>query len=156
MKYGDATKRVSTVSVSATNQFIASDHIQSANIGWMNDNFEHLFLNKVEENVPAAELKISRLIKASPDALVMTELGEKKKIALAHFFQLLEKQANGQSGPLLINGYANIAYVPDEEGNFWAVSAYWFSYYRYWNVHANSVDCPDEWDEGSQVLSQVS
>lgn len=118
IKVSDLLKRVSTVSVRATNRFVASDHIQSANIGYMSDNFKRLFLNKVEENILDAELVVSELKKASLDAPIMTELGERKKIALAHFFELLEKQSKGQAGLLLTNGYAIIGYVQDDEGNF--------------------------------------
>lgn len=145
--------RVAEVAVSATNRFVASDHIKAANVGWMSDNFKRLFLNKVEENIPDAELVVSELKKASLDAPIMTELGERKKIALAHFFELLEKQSKGQAGLLLTNGYAIIGYIQDEEENFWAVNAHWRSDYRYWDVYAISVGCLDEWNAGRQVLS---
>ncbi len=149
-------REISRVSVRATKRFVASDHIQSANIGFMNEEFKYLFLNKVEKDVPAAELAISKLTKASIDTPLMAELGEKKRLSLAHFFQLLEKQAKGQSGALLTNGYSNIVYIQDEEGNFWAVVAGWNSIYCYWDVSANSVEFPVDWNAGNQVFSQVS
>jgi hypothetical protein len=36
----------------------------------------------------------------------------------------------------------------------WAVNANWNSDNRYWNVEANSVENPNEWNQGNQVLSR--
>jgi len=36
---------------------------------------------------------------------------------------------------------------------FWAVNANWNEYYRYWDVYANSVDNPNPWNAGNQILS---
>lgn len=152
LRKDDLLRRITEVAVSATKKFIAKDHIKSVNVGYMNDNFK-LFLNKIEEDVPNAELVISELKKASLDAPIMTELGSKKRIFLAHFFELLEHQSKGQAGPLLTNGYAIVGYVQDDEGNFWAVDARWDSIYRCWCVYAYSVDSPAEWRAGYRVLS---
>lgn len=152
----DILEYVATVKVSATNRFVASEHIQAANIGYVGDNFKRLFLNKIEEDVPAAELVISKLKKTSLNDPIMTELGEKKKVFLAHFIELLEKQSKGQSDPLIVNGYANIVYIQDEKGNFWAVGARWHVDCLGWIINASSVATPWGWDAGSQVLSQVS
>ena len=38
----------------------------------------------------------------------------------------------------------------------WAVNANWNSDNRYWNVNANSVENPNEWNAGNQVLSRYS
>jgi len=156
LKASDLLKQVAQVSVSATRKFIASAHIQSANIVWMSENFQRLFLNKkVEEDVPAGKLVVSKLQKASTDASIMAELGAATEIQLAHFFQKLEGQSNGQAGPLLTNGYAIIAYIIGSDENFWAVGAHWYAGRRGWYVCASSVDDQDEWHEGLQILSQV-
>lgn len=36
----------------------------------------------------------------------------------------------------------------------WAVNANWNFDDRYWNVEANSVDNPYDWDAGNQILSR--
>ena len=46
-----------------------------------------------------------------------------------------------------------IFYVNDKDNVLWAVVAYWNSYYVGWSVFANSVENPDEWDAGRQVVS---
>lgn len=124
-------------------------------------NFQNNFLGKIEEDVPAATIAVHRLEKSSRDQGIMAELGidlETKKgvIKLAHFFELIKAQANGQEGQLLVNGYANIAYIEDENGKLWAVSADWGSDGRGWDVYASSVEDPREWRDGGRVLSQVS
>ena len=34
------------------------------------------------------------------------------------------------------------------------MNANWNSYYGYWNVEANSVENPNEWNDGNQILSR--
>lgn len=153
LKIPDLLKRLTEVSVSATEKFVARDHIKSANIGWMGSNFKKLFLDKIEEKVSAGELVISELKKDSLGAPIMSELGDKVETKLFHLIELIERQSNGQKETLLVNGYANVAYIKDDEGIFWAVCASWSDYYRYWDVEAFSVEDPDRWDAGGQVLS---
>lgn len=147
-------KFVSQVSVSATKRFIAKDHLKAANVGWTGDNFKRLFLNKIETNVEGATLAAHILTKSSLDAPILAELGSRAETKLAYLFQLLVMQVNGQSGVLLTNGYANIFYVRDDEGNLWAVDALWRSGCGYWDVEAFSVGLPFRWDAGDQVFSR--
>jgi len=147
-------KRVTTVKVQGSKKFVVKDHINSANIGWMGDNFRKLFLDVVEENVPDASLGVNSLQKGSPDAPILTELGERAMTQIAHFLTLLEKQSQGQKGDLLVNSYVNIAYIIGNDGNVWAVHAYWDPDNGYWGVDARSVGSPDAWNAGRQVLSR--
>jgi hypothetical protein len=96
---------------------------------------------------------VHRLERDSLDAPILTELGSHVETKLAHFFELLKTQSKGESDTLLTNGYANIAYIKGNDGNFWAVRAYWYSGLGYWHVRANSVDYPYRWPAGSLVLS---
>jgi hypothetical protein len=89
------------------------------------------------------------------DAPIMTELREKVESWLAHLHQLIKAQAQGQSGPLLTKGYANVAYIIGDDGNLWAVCALWDSGNRGWHVDATSIENPYEWHVGIRVLSQV-
>lgn len=146
-----------TVSAATVQRFVASERLAAANIGWRGENFNRLFLDKVEENVLAGRIAISSLVRTSLDPEIMVALGRTRRVTrLAHFFQLLEKQAKGQTGPLLTNGMANIAYCVGSDGNVWAVSAHWHSFGHCWYVGAHSVGGPREWIAGLRVLSQVA
>ena len=147
-------RQITTVPVGGVMRFCAKDHLKSANVGWMGDNFKRLFLNKVEENVGDVVLAVHCLERESNNALIQTELGARAEIQLAHSFKLLENQCEH----LLVNGNANanIAYIKGSDGNFWAVSARWLLGDRFWGLHANSVEDPSKWSAGSHVLSRDS
>jgi len=146
---------VTKVSVTGSARFVANKAaLKAANVGWTGSNFDQYFLNHVEENVGDVSLAIHRLEKASLDAPIRKELRpEREEITLTHFFALLREQSKGQAGPLLTNGYANIAYIKGNDGNLWAVLASWNSSYRYWDVLARSVTHPLGWFAGRQVIS---
>src|SRR3989344_7481882 len=139
-----------TIKVSGANRFVADkDSLKEANIGWTSANFDAHFLGKVEENIADDMLAVHRLEKHLLDAPIRKELGqEREEITLTHFFDLLKKQSKGQTGHLLVNGYANIAYICDKDGKLWAVNAYWYSGLRYWRVFAHSVGSPLGWRVG--------
>lgn len=148
--------RVASATVSGAKKFVAKDHLKSANVGWISGNFDKLFLNKVEESVGDANLAVSSLTKDSLDAPILAELGDRAETSLAYLFELISKQSKGEDGVLLTNGYANIAYVRGNDGNLWAVSAYWNSVDGYWSVGAYSVGYPYRWVAGRQFLSRDS
>lgn len=156
IKEPDLLRRITTISVPGTKRFVAKDHLKTANIGWAGDNFNKLFLKKAEENVKDLTIAVDRLEKNSLDASILAELGNRAEINLAHFFWLIEKQSKGENGPLLTNGYANIAYILGIDGNLWAVGVYWYSGRGYWRVGAVSVEDPVGWSTGCQVLSRDS
>ncbi len=152
-------KFVREVAVPGTKKFIAADALGPNNPAgikfYLGNNFKNHFLGKTEENVESTTIAVHQLEKSSRDSNIMAELGpEKRVIKLAHFHSLIQAQATGQEGPLLVNGYANVAYIEDENKNLWAVGAYWCSAYRVWLVLADSVEPPDDWDAGYQVLSR--
>lgn len=144
---------IQTVQVTAVERFVTREHIKEANVGWMGNNFKAHFLDKQEDNVQAGELNVHRLEQASLDPPMMAELGEKATISLAHFFQLLTAQSQGQEGALLTDGSANIAYIRGKDGNVRAVRACWDSVGGYWRVYAVSVENRDGWNAGDRVLS---
>lgn len=152
LKASDLLKQIATAPVGDANKFVAKDHIKAANVVWMSDNFKRLFLGRVEENVEAAILNVYRLEKASLDAPILAELGERARISLTHFFELLEKQSRGEAGPFLTNGYATIAYIIGGDGNIWAVCADWYG--GGWGVGAGSVGRPYGWRDGIRVLAR--
>ncbi len=154
---------MTTVSVAACEKFVAKEHFKvdigrkaKVKIAFLWDNFCKHFLPKTEEGVLAGEIKVHKLLRSSLDAPIMTELGDPTSYSttLADMWALLEKQPNGEEGVLLVNGYANIFYIHDTEGNLWAVYANWYAGYGGWNVEANSVEGPLRWHDGVQVLSR--
>lgn len=147
-------RHITTTSVSGANRFVADkESLKAANIGWTSGHFERLFLPKVEM-AAFDTLAVSELTEASTDALILEELGDRAEISLTHFFRLLERQANGEGGLLLINGDVNIAYIRGVDGNLWAVNANWDDKHRYWFVFAGSVERSGKWLEGCRVLSR--
>lgn len=153
IRESDLLKRITTVMVPAAQRFVAKDHLKDANVGWMGGNFKKFFLDKVEEGVPEAKLAVSRLERASWDAPILAELGDKAESPLSYLFDLLTKQSKGEDGVLLTNGYVNILYVRDTDGNLWAVYANWNSDTPDWNVEADSLGHLGGWLGGFQILS---
>ncbi|MEK7562094.1 MAG: hypothetical protein AAB509_00230 [Patescibacteria group bacterium] len=150
-------RKLASVQVDAVVRLVADEKTRKdANVGWTGDNFKKFFLGNVEEDVEAIIVAVHRLGQSSLDAPIMTELGDRAKIKIAHFFELLKKQSRGEDGVLLTNGYANVAYIKGSDGNVWAVRAYWGSYSSYWSVEANSVGSPSMWVAGVQILSRDS
>ena len=154
---------VTTVSVAACEKFVAKKHFKvdtgrkaKVKIAFLWDNFSKHFLPKTEEGVLAGEIKVHKLLQSSLDAPIMTELCETKvySTTLADMWGMLEKQPNGEDGALLVNGYANILYIHDTEGNLCAVGANWRADYGGWSVEAYSVGSPHGWVGGHQVLSR--
>ncbi len=143
---------VTSVQVAGTKKFIAADAFGANNPAgikfFLGDNFKKYFLGKIEENVESVTLNVYHEF--------MAELGaEKRVIKLAHFYELIKAQASGQEGPLLVNGYATIAYgINDENASLWPVNAFWRSFFREWCVGAFSVESPDGWPAGRRVLSR--
>jgi len=86
----------------------------------------------------------------------MMELGDSRSYSttLVDLWAMLEKQPGGEEGALLVNGYANIFYIHDVEGNLWAVGAYWNSDVGGWCVYASSVEYPYGWLDGRRVVSR--
>jgi len=146
---------VVTASVNGAEQFCAKDHLARANVGWTDNNFDQLFLNKVEKNVLPASIAVHQLKRSSTDKLIMAELGAAAEIQLAYLFELIKAQSQGQEGVLLVNGYANIAYIRGTDGNLWAVDAGWGAAGG-WGVSANSFVDPGGGGAGLRVLSRDS
>lgn len=140
-------------------RFVAADNFKEDTKGavriWsLGDNFKKHFLQKAEEATAATEVKVSKLLKQSCDPAIMVELGSGYELTLGQFFHLLAKQGKGEKdGPLLVNGWANIAYIADYEGTVWAVSAHWSAGNGGWRVEVFSVGDPRGWYEGNQILS---
>ncbi|MDO8470618.1 MAG: hypothetical protein Q7S63_01420 [bacterium] len=126
-----------------------------AKISWLGENFTTWFLEKIEEPVVETTLRYAKLITSSVDGPILTELGdEKAETTLTQIFALIERQAKGEEGVLLTNGWANIFYIRDVNGELRAVRVGWGG--GDWGVDAGSVEDPDGWGGGRRVFSRNS
>lgn len=151
-------KFITTVAVAAVERFVAAERFTRDNSTVkfydFGSNFRGNFLSKIEEAIPVAELAIHTLTRASLDDPIRLELGpDREETTLAHLYALLSKQPRGEKGALLTNGNANVFYIRDAKGKFWAVYAYWDGIDRGWYVSAGSVESPYWWYRGRQVFS---
>lgn len=153
-------KPIATFQTLAVEEFIANENfvegktVNGVSTVRLGENFKKNFLGKVEKSVEAVELKIYSLIKAAHDLPkndepgIISELGGKHEIMLAHFFQLLAyKQQKGD--------YSwTVGYICDEQNVFWAVGASWYSGGVGSYVEAYLVEYPGRWDVVYQVVSR--
>ena len=124
-------------------------------ISYLGSNFTSWFLNQVVPAHVAGKLDSARLTENSRDDRIMAEIGaDKCETTLDAIYDLLKRQAKGEPGELLTNGYANIFYVRDSAGELRAVDVRWYG--DGWGVRAYSVANPSEWGEGNQVFSRNS
>jgi hypothetical protein len=119
------------------------------------DNFTSWFTGKVEENPSEGTLVPFTLTKRAYDREIIADLGgeEKAEVTLAEIWRLMERQANGQEGALLTDGWANIFYVRDVNGMLRAVDVNCGD--DGWNANANALD-DSRWSGAGQVLSRNS
>lgn len=159
---------ISTVVVPpTTGQFIAKEkfvkdtgHKAKVKISYIGDNFKEWFLDgsgKIEELIiEETILNCHKLCRAEVDAPIIAELGGEAmaETTLTQMFSLMEKQASGEAGVLLNNGYANIFYIKDISGALCAVRVDWCG--GGWVVGATTVGFPYGWLDGYQVFSRNS
>ncbi len=125
-------------------------------ISYLGGNFKDWFLRKEEQPFGGSTLNYGKLSRWSVDSPIIAVLGgeEKAETTLTELFALMEAQKNGEDGPLLTNGYANIFYIRDAGGALRAVYACWGG--GGWGVDAGSVTGPCEWGDGDRVFSRIS
>ncbi len=148
---------VSAVSLPAVSNFVAKDFFkvgdsQGVKIAYLGDNFKKHFLPKVEKNILACVMKVYKLITAALDPEIMIELGQDRVTSLAHLSELMKLQGNGQAGILSTNGSWNVFYIPDIDGNIWAVRVCWGG--DGWRVYACSIGYPRRWDADDRVFGR--
>ncbi len=125
---------------------------------WFGDNFKNWVLPGIQSTISSfnLSLKQTKLTKAMLDSEILSELGDPKPFTPSEFAaiirELISKQPQGEDGPLLTNGYANIFYVKLEDERVVAVCADWHFYYRLWSLNANDLD-GRRWHGGHCVFS---
>jgi hypothetical protein len=124
-------------------------------ISYLGDNFKKHLLNKVERDIAARNLKLSKLKRSQHDLPMSDEepgaiagLGglTKAETTLYEFYETLaHKQAIGDLS-------WTIGYVRDDNDVLWAVNADWGG--GGWVVEANSVTFPRSWLGGTEFVSR--
>jgi len=153
-RQSDLLKLVAITLVSGAKRFVCDDKaLEAANIVQTDDNFKHLFYGKVEEDVPEADLAIYNLQRSSPDSLVRAELGEYEQTHLAWMVELIKEQQSHKSDILIADGRINVFYILGNDGNLWAVCAYWSLDRYYWKVAVHSVKRLHPWCADCQFIS---
>lgn len=94
------------------------------------------------------------LLRNSVDSPIRAELPANHYADPAVLLDLLAEQPWGGDGHLLVNGSANIFYMPNKNGVPRAVSAYRFGVG--WRVRVYSVEHRREWVQGRRVFSRDS
>jgi hypothetical protein len=124
-------------------------------ISYLGDNFRKHLLQKVERDIVAGNLKLSKLNRLQHDLPMSDEepgtvagLGglTKAEITLCEFYETLaHKQAIGDFS-------WTVGYVRDDNDVLWAVDARWFG--DGWDVGADSVTDPGSWYAGGEFVSR--
>jgi hypothetical protein len=140
------------IKVSAHESFVVADNFKKgvAGIYDISDNFSRWFGSKVEKDISSTTLVSRKLTRNSVDGSIKAELGESHEVFLTWLFEMIEAQADGRDGELIVNGYVNIFYIDG-----YAVSACGRTGHG-WSVGAYEVTNPNTWDAGSVVFSRNS
>ena len=142
-------------------RFVAKESFTKTNtmvkFGYIDEHLPKLF-GSIQEDTPAGALAVHRILRTSHDPDIMVAMGPQARrfTRLGQFYQALEAQGQGQAGLLLVNGYAKVAYILDEDGAPWAVSARWDVAYGGWCVSVYSVAGQSVWVADNQALSQAA
>ena len=152
-----------TTTSATTEKFVAKEKFRTdskeVKFYGFGDNFTNWFLSgdsKIEDSLDEQSFRYGNLIKNSVDGPILEELGDEAKVktALSGVFELLKRQANGEEGDLLTNGYANIFYIKNTSGVLCIVRMYWCGVG--WRVNVNSVEDPGDWHAGDRVFSRAA
>ena len=145
---------VNSVPMSASEDVVLTEQLlrEKYNVGWRGDNFARLFLGKTLKGAPAGMVAVNQLKEYSTNQQLKDELGNEAVTPFASMLSLVEKQRNGETGSLLVNGWANLVLV-EVEGELWVVLVYWYFYCRCWGVGAYPLENPRRWRDGYQILS---
>lgn len=171
LKLGEFTapqlRYVKSVPVAGSEEFVITEQLlrEKYNFGAFGNNFCRLFFGKALKKVLTRVIAIHQLNTRLTDKQIKDELGNHAITSFAYALSLVEKQREGEDGPLLTNGHTNLMVVEVEEeveengkkvtkNSVWAVRFVWSAIREYWSVGAHLIGHPDEWhDAGRQVVS---
>jgi hypothetical protein len=154
---GPLLSLAANVTVPATAaRFIVKDRFHrnpELNLSTIWDEFKRRFYGLIEEPVPETKLCAWQLLRNSHDAPIISELGGPAQVRtkVAMLFQLLQQQSNGEEGILQTNGYANIFYAMDKNGDLCAIRTGWDT--NGWVIDAIGVDDPLAWNGKHRIFA---
>lgn len=152
------SKSISAVTIPAsTEPFVVSEHFVlggASRIVFVNYQLKMWFLGKTEEPIEEMELRCAKPIRPSPDGPILSEIADRAKVMLFHVYALMLRQPNGEEGILSTNGWANVFYIPDNNGVPRAVGVSWGN--NGWLVLAYSVEEPGVWHGDCRVFFRAS
>ena len=105
---------------------------------------------KPVDTADAVSIASVDLTRNAYDREIKAELPENHEVELWHIAKLIEAQANGEDGPLLTSGYANIFYISG-----FAVFVGWSAVSAKWHVHDWNLGVA-YWNAGNRVFSRNS
>ena len=143
-------------------KFVAKDNFvfniskrAGVKISFIGSGFINWFLEKTEKPFPGSFVWGRKLYKNSFDNRILAELGghEKAKTTLFELFTMMKRQAKGENGRLLNNGWSNIFYILDINGILRVVNVYWSG--NGWGIDAASIKGLGAWPPDFCVFSRV-
>jgi len=150
----------SVIPATITKKFVVQDNFKAdisenakVKISYLGGNFKSWFWGKVEDPFAGSVLFGRQLKKNLVDDLIIAELGghEKAETTMAEIYAMMEHQANGKTGDLLISDWSNIFFVRDVNSTLRAVRVSWRD--GGWDVCAYSINYPIERNAGDRVFS---
>ena len=129
-------------------EFVVGSH----GIKYVDPSFTRVFGNLIEELGAGGTFAVHTFNRTASVADVATERGPKAVTMLGDVLAQMDKQSQGQEGPLLVNGCANLLKVKDAQGNEFAVNANWHADDGGWYVYSHDV--AHRWYDGYRFLSR--
>jgi hypothetical protein len=156
----DPSDPATTSSLPRKPQFVVRDHFREdtspqaeVSIAWLGAMFKARLLNKIEANDDGeTTLRAFVLSEEADNAEIMKELEGQHETQLNDLWCLLTRQPDGEPGALLTDAAANIFYIRDMHGDFYAVDVVWGG--AGWEIGASAIIGPHHWPAGQQLISR--
>ena len=126
----------------------SEEYFKEAGVVWMGDSYKAQFLGLEVGATEESELAVRKLEEVSPDTPILAELGDKAEISVSQFRAFLAENRESREW--------FVFYLKGRDGELWAVYSFWDVGDGGWSVLASSVACPNGWDAGDRVVSQVA
>ncbi len=126
---------------------------------WWSNFEEHFGHHRERATKKDIKLVVHRLLKGLSNEAIVKALGGEAvaESFLGQMAYLIAFQPHGEEdGVLLVNGWANIFFIKDDNGELWAVYCAWISDDREWHLNAIPISDPVGWRAGRQVFSSDS
>ncbi len=142
--------------------FVAKEKFRIGNAGikFISNGFRQFFLEGGKENrgkieQPMRDQSCGQFVleESSFNRDIMAEIAKKDDLApsftLSGMFFLMEIQANGGIGNLIVGGKHNVFYVPDASKSYKSVAC---SFDKGWHISAQHIDSAPRWEKGCRVF----